>query len=106
MCVLQNPNAPESGEDCFQALTLENGNTQYNVVPEEKEIYPRVRLPSGLRCDRCVLRWHYQAGKTKEVVLFKKLSILWLKVTTGDNVTMEAMDKVVDLKKPSGRVLI
>ncbi|XP_044264652.1 uncharacterized protein LOC123011330 [Tribolium madens] len=62
LCVLQNPNKHESGEDCFQPLKLANGDNQYNVVTGEKTINTQIQLPSGLKCDRCVLRWHYQAG--------------------------------------------
>lgn len=60
---MQDSNAPESGEDCFQPLNLGNGDGQYNVVTGEKTIHTQVQLPQGLTCDRCVLRWHYQAGE-------------------------------------------
>ena len=67
MCVLDDPNGPESGEDCFQALTLEDGSAQY-VLPNQQEAgYPevplKVKLPDGLTCDRCTFRWTWTAGK-------------------------------------------
>lgn len=62
LCVLDNPNAPESGESCFQALTLANGSAKYQVSAGEFTVNNRVALPAGLRCSRCVLRWQYRAG--------------------------------------------
>ncbi|KAJ3649521.1 hypothetical protein Zmor_021261 [Zophobas morio] len=62
VCVLDNPNAPESGESCFQPINLANGQDRYNVVNGEKGINTQVKLPDGLTCDRCVLRWHYTTG--------------------------------------------
>ncbi|XP_044746681.1 uncharacterized protein LOC123308179 [Coccinella septempunctata] len=62
ICVLENPSAPESGEDCFKPVTLEDGSEHYNVSSVEKTINNRVKLPDGLTCDRCVFRWHYNAG--------------------------------------------
>jgi hypothetical protein len=64
LCVLQDPNAPESGEDCFQPLTLSNGEPRYDIQVTDKTLTAdlQVKLPDGLTCDRCVLRWHYNAG--------------------------------------------
>ncbi|RZB84929.1 uncharacterized protein BDFB_010861 [Asbolus verrucosus] len=64
LCVLQDATAPESGEDCFQPVTLGNGAIQYDVVSTAKNltIDTQVKLPDGLKCDRCVLRWHYNTG--------------------------------------------
>ncbi|XP_068895525.1 uncharacterized protein [Tenebrio molitor] len=62
LCVLQNPDAPEPDESCFQTLTLGNGEINYNVVSGEKSIDTQVKLPDGLTCNRCVLRWHYRTG--------------------------------------------
>ncbi|KAJ3638629.1 hypothetical protein MTP99_001977 [Tenebrio molitor] len=66
LCVLQDPNAPESGEDCFQPLTLSNGEPRYDIQVTDKTLTAdlQVKLPDGLTCDRCVLRWHYNAGNT------------------------------------------
>lgn len=63
MCVLKNPNAIETGEDCFEPLTLSNGQRDYEVLTGINEFDTKVKLPDGLKCARCVLRWHYQAGK-------------------------------------------
>ncbi|KAJ3649523.1 hypothetical protein Zmor_021263 [Zophobas morio] len=62
LCDLKNPNAPEPGEDCFQQLSLSNGEPQYNVSMGEVTINIKLKLPAGLTCERCVLRWHYTAG--------------------------------------------
>ncbi|KAJ8924205.1 hypothetical protein NQ315_006996 [Exocentrus adspersus] len=65
LCVLQNPNAPESGEDCFQPLKLADGSDYYTIPPTDfnpRELSNKVQLPAGLTCDRCVLRWHYRSG--------------------------------------------
>ncbi|XP_018560921.1 uncharacterized protein LOC108903286 [Anoplophora glabripennis] len=62
LCVLEDPDGPESGEDCFMPLVLEDGSTYYNVTKEEFDIANRVQLPSGITCERCVLRWHYRTG--------------------------------------------
>ncbi|KAJ8924206.1 hypothetical protein NQ315_006997 [Exocentrus adspersus] len=66
LCVLQNPNAPESGEDCFQPLKLADGSDYYHIAPDNYinplEVTNKVQLPAGVTCDRCVLRWHYEAG--------------------------------------------
>ncbi|XP_044745595.1 uncharacterized protein LOC123307378 [Coccinella septempunctata] len=65
LCVLEDPTKPESGEDCFQPLTLSDGSSQYNIPGEENDSFNvtnAVVLPPNLTCDRCVLRWHYTAG--------------------------------------------
>jgi hypothetical protein len=66
LCVLEDANAPESGEDCFQPLTLGDGSSTY-VLPNKQEEGPTtvdltVKLPDGLTCERCVFRWNYNAG--------------------------------------------
>lgn len=63
LCVLENVSAPESGEDCFIPLKLEDGSDSYSVSSEEKDITNRVKLPDDVVCERCVLRWQYSAGK-------------------------------------------
>ncbi|XP_044745707.1 uncharacterized protein LOC123307450 [Coccinella septempunctata] len=62
ICVLDDPTKPESGEDCFQALKLENGSPRYGVSSTDQYVYNMVKLPEDLTCERCVLRWHYTAG--------------------------------------------
>ncbi|RZC40731.1 uncharacterized protein BDFB_012617 [Asbolus verrucosus] len=66
LCVLEDPDSPESGEDCFKPLTLGDGSSKY-VLPNKSETGPTmvdltVKLPDGLTCERCVFRWHYNAG--------------------------------------------
>ncbi|KAJ8912608.1 hypothetical protein NQ315_000477 [Exocentrus adspersus] len=66
LCVLPNPNAPEPGEECFQTLTFEDGSSIYNIQDQTEgtrfHVNNRVKLPPGLTCDRCVLRWHYRVA--------------------------------------------
>ncbi|KAJ3649522.1 hypothetical protein Zmor_021262 [Zophobas morio] len=62
LCVLENPNAPEPSENCFQQLSLSNGEPQYNVTMGEVTINTKLKLPDGLTCERCVLRWHYNTA--------------------------------------------
>ncbi|KAJ8912611.1 hypothetical protein NQ315_000480 [Exocentrus adspersus] len=66
LCVLSNPNAPEPGEECFQPLTFEDGSSLYTIQNSDDnskfQIANRIKLPSGLTCDRCVLRWHYRVA--------------------------------------------
>ncbi|XP_044264472.1 uncharacterized protein LOC123011198 [Tribolium madens] len=66
VCVLQDPNAPESGEECFQPITLANGEPRYYIQSTDKSLIvdTQVKLPDGLKCDRCVLRWHYNCGNS------------------------------------------
>ncbi|CAG9835450.1 unnamed protein product [Diabrotica balteata] len=61
LCQLEDPNAPEPGEFCFEDLLLEDGSANYRVAEEDEVVYNRVRLP-GFQCPRCVLRWTYKAG--------------------------------------------
>ncbi|KAJ8963263.1 hypothetical protein NQ318_018730 [Aromia moschata] len=63
LCVLEDPNAPESGEDCFLPLLLEDGSSQYNVSKMDYDVFNRVQLPE-MTCERCVLRWNYRAGNS------------------------------------------
>ncbi|CAH1365703.1 hypothetical protein MTP99_001969 [Tenebrio molitor] len=66
ICVLDDPNAPESGEDCFKPVTLGDGSPKYVLPNKEEEdnvtVNLTLKLPDGLTCERCVLRWHYNAG--------------------------------------------
>ncbi|KAJ8914474.1 hypothetical protein NQ315_002746 [Exocentrus adspersus] len=66
LCVLTNPNSPEPGEECFQPLTLEDGSSTYTIQNQadnsQFQVINRVKLPSGLTCDRCVLRWNYRGA--------------------------------------------
>ncbi|XP_019866558.1 uncharacterized protein LOC109595603 isoform X2 [Aethina tumida] len=61
LCILEDPSQPET-EDCFQPLKLADGTDLYAVSSTEKEIYNLIQLPADVKCDRCVLRWHYRAG--------------------------------------------
>jgi hypothetical protein len=75
LCVLEDPNAPESGEDCFKPITLGDGSPKYVLPNKEEEdndtVNLTLKLPDGLTCDRCVLRWNYNAGNIAMVVIRK-----------------------------------
>ena len=61
---MNDPNEPEPGEDCFHGLILGDGRKQYDVAAVEEKIEHTLLLPYGLKCERCVLRWHYTAGNS------------------------------------------
>ncbi|XP_074042485.1 uncharacterized protein isoform X2 [Leptinotarsa decemlineata] len=61
LCQLEDPNAPESGEECFQDLLLENGSSKHMISRDDYYVYNRVQLPN-IKCERCVLRWTYRCG--------------------------------------------
>nr|XP_023027781.1 uncharacterized protein LOC111515816 [Leptinotarsa decemlineata] len=63
LCKLEDPNAPESGEDCFQDLLLEDGSSTFEIMPDDFEVQNRVQLPE-IKCERCVLRWTYRCGNS------------------------------------------
>ncbi|CAH1280807.1 unnamed protein product [Diabrotica balteata] len=63
LCQLEDPNAPEPGEDCFQDLLLEDGSANYRVEEKDYIIYNKVQLPE-FKCERCVLRWTYKTGNS------------------------------------------
>ncbi|XP_065168104.1 uncharacterized protein [Atheta coriaria] len=62
LCKLDDPSRPETGEECFQQLTFEDGSLEHQVLSGVKEFSNRLRLPSGFSCPHCVLRWHYRGG--------------------------------------------
>lgn len=101
MCNLENPDFPES-EDCFQPLTLADGSYYQQVLPDQFNITTQVQLPQDLICERCVLRWHYVAGKW--LIIFKcctKTTKSFMQEIIGDLVEMVFMQQVADHKKPS-----
>ncbi|CAH1163500.1 unnamed protein product [Phaedon cochleariae] len=61
ICELKDPNAPESGEECFTPLLFEDGSERYIVHEDDYEIHNRIQLPDS-PCERCVLRWTYKCG--------------------------------------------
>lgn len=63
---------PET-EECFQKLYLPNGSDQYQVVGGPQQHNLNLRLPQGLTCRQCSLRWHYRAGMwtSLDLTLFK-----------------------------------
>ncbi|KAJ8967646.1 hypothetical protein NQ317_016537 [Molorchus minor] len=63
LCVLEDPSAPESGEDCFIPLTLKDGSKQYSVTSTDFYVTNYVKLPE-ITCEHCVLRWTYTAGNS------------------------------------------
>ncbi|KAL5274199.1 hypothetical protein ACFFRR_000770 [Megaselia abdita] len=51
-------------EDCFDTypIEFENGSTTYPVSQGLNLFKINVRLPAGVQCDHCVLRWTYVTG--------------------------------------------
>jgi hypothetical protein len=78
LCVLEDANAPESGEDCFKPLTLGDGSSTYTLPNKQEQgsttVNLTVKLPDGLTCERCVLRWHYTVGMYNETLRFLLLN--------------------------------
>lgn len=56
-------------EECFAAhnLKLANGKDTLPITKDLTEstewVNTTLQLPSGLTCNHCVLRWHYNVGK-------------------------------------------
>lgn len=63
LCVLRNESLPETDDDCFQSLRFADGANAYAVSSTDYNILNKIQLPPNLTCDRCVLRWHYTAGR-------------------------------------------
>lgn len=51
-------------EDCFSKypVQFEDGTYKHQVPAGVFLFKPKLRLPSGLSCDHCVLRWTYTTG--------------------------------------------
>ncbi|XP_022916811.1 uncharacterized protein [Onthophagus taurus] len=64
LCPLSNPSTYESGENCFIPLKLEDGTDKHYITSSQFNIVSRVRLPAGLRCSRCTLRWNYKVANS------------------------------------------
>ncbi|XP_015837278.1 uncharacterized protein LOC107397412 [Tribolium castaneum] len=62
LCVLKDPNGPEMDEKCFMPLKLVDGSVKYNVWKTDYLIKNKLKLPTKIKCDRCVLRWNYRTG--------------------------------------------
>ncbi|CAH1163501.1 unnamed protein product [Phaedon cochleariae] len=63
LCELEDPNAPESGEECFQPLKFEDGSERFIVEADDEIVRNRIQLPNST-CERCVLRWTYKCGNS------------------------------------------
>lgn len=69
LCALKDP-SPESERRaltarCFKRLKLARGGGSYAYLSSSDTASSAVfRLPRGLRCDRCVLRWVYETGNS------------------------------------------
>lgn len=50
-------------DECFQDLYLEDGSKTFPVHESAYYVMNTIKLPKGLICERCVLRWHYKAGE-------------------------------------------
>jgi hypothetical protein len=70
LCKLDDPSGPEP-EDCFDKYPLflgDKSGLEYNLTQNTPGWYnTTVRLPKDVKCDTCVLRWHYRAGKGMKI---------------------------------------
>lgn len=75
-------NRPTETEECFEEYPLltVDGKNRYQVTRDidKANTYHKVylRLPKGLTCERCVLRWHYNAGLYKKNEFTKNGNII------------------------------
>jgi len=53
-------NTGVESEECFNQHLLQfgSGQTRENI-PGQQQVNLQLRLPAGLRCDRCVLQWYW-----------------------------------------------
>lgn len=63
ICKITNSNLPESGEECFKLLPFADGSDKLIIKSTHRVVKSKVQLPKGLKCNHCVLRWTYTAGK-------------------------------------------
>ncbi|XP_043285754.1 uncharacterized protein [Venturia canescens] len=62
LCPLKEKHDLET-EDCFDKHKVQFADGTYKYKPTGRgHFYPRLRLPRGLTCEHCVLRWQYTAG--------------------------------------------
>lgn len=64
----RNETSERETEDCFEKLQLVNGSYIYHIPSNENQSFKRViqvQLPRDRTCDKCVLRWHWEASKLK-----------------------------------------
>lgn len=64
---LCNLDREKETEECFKRnpLRLANGSDSFQVTEyKNKNYWIYLKLPQGLTCKHCVLRWHYVAGKS------------------------------------------
>ncbi|XP_015439710.1 PREDICTED: uncharacterized protein LOC107194583 [Dufourea novaeangliae] len=63
LCPLHSSNELET-EDCFNRypLQLSDGSYSLSVPSSQYEFNVGVRLPGGVTCNQCVVRWNYRSG--------------------------------------------
>lgn len=67
LCELTDPSKPEQ-EECFKVLKLEDGSDKYYLPSTNTGYYSTtVKLPDGVTCDRCVLRWTWNTGEDNKI---------------------------------------
>lgn len=69
LCRLPNPSPGGErrslGARCFRQLRLANGGGAHVYLGPSDTVSSAVfRLPRGIRCARCVLRWHWETGNS------------------------------------------
>ncbi|OXA55745.1 hypothetical protein Fcan01_08630 [Folsomia candida] len=66
LCPLSSSTELEE-EACFEQNILQfaNGLTKYPVTDEEmQEYFLQAKLPQEIKCDHCVVQWHYLTGNS------------------------------------------
>lgn len=62
---LQTERATLSRSKCFKKLKLANGGGTYVYLSSSASASSATfKLPRGVRCSRCLLRWHYETGNS------------------------------------------
>ncbi|XP_017771238.1 PREDICTED: uncharacterized protein LOC108558737 [Nicrophorus vespilloides] len=62
LCVLEDVNAIEPGDDCFIPLRFVNREYKFPITKDDYQVINRLQLPEGFECEHCVLRWIYVGG--------------------------------------------
>lgn len=64
LCKLNDSKELET-EECFQPLELADGSgNRYPVAKGVRHFKVDLKLPEGVKCEHCVIRWNYRTGNT------------------------------------------
>lgn len=71
----RNETSEKETEECFEKLQLVNGSYIYHIPSHENQAFKRViqvQLPRDRTCDKCILRWHWEASKYLKTIFTKE----------------------------------